>query len=343
MASAWESMPPPVLTHKAADVKPSVSGKRRSAWWWIPYIYLLRVPILTAVICLIALPILGPLSKGLNGLFDLGDAGPRWSILGMGLVSLAAFTTASTLLASSWCTIYNAPERFNVAPIPSVTFPIRWPERVAFGTLALPTIYRATLISSSQSGVSQLVLLGGAAVGMGAAVLTVLWTNRTTTWLSEDVARPHPRTWVGRRLKQVIVWLAESGTGGDGFLEKGSRRIRDGHVLAWVAWSESFALYAIIGFSKYLRLGYPTYVSTLACVLLLALMLCWMAGGVAFFVDRYRVPVLGPLLLLPFLTSACPSAYHQTAPTHQSNTSPDAGSSCRGAAWRPCRPRPADP
>jgi hypothetical protein len=39
-------------------------------------------------------------------------------------------------------------------------------------------------------------------------------------------------------------------------------------------------------------------------------MLCWMAGGVAFFVDRYRVPVLGPLLLLPFVTSACPTSDH---------------------------------
>jgi len=271
-------------------VQPSQDDRGRVWWWWIPYVYLLRVPILTALIALIALPVFGPMSKGFRGLFDLGDAGALWSILGMALVALAAFTTASTLLASSWCTIYNAPERFNVAHIEWVKFPIHWQQRVAFGTLALPTIYRAILISSSDSGVSHLVLLAGAVVGLGATVLTVLWTNWTTDWLSTDVARPEPRTWVGRRLKQVIGWLAERGNDGDGFLEKGTRNIRDGHVLAWVAWSESIALYAIIGFSKYLRLGYPTYVSTLACVLLLALMLCWMAGGIAFLVDRYRVP-----------------------------------------------------
>jgi hypothetical protein len=291
-------------------VQPSQDDRGRVWWWWIPYVYLLRVPILTALIALIALPVFGPMSKGFRGLFDLGDAGALWSILGMALVALAAFTTASTLLASSWCTIYNAPERFNVAHIEWVKFPIHWQQRVAFGTLALPTIYRAILISSSDSGVSHLVLLAGAVVGLGATVLTVLWTNWTTDWLSTDVARPEPRTWVGRRLKQVIGWLAERGNDGDGFLEKGTRNIRDGHVLAWVAWSESIALYAIIGFSKYLRLGYPTYVSTLACVLLLALMLCWMAGGIAFLVDRYRVPVLGPLLLLPLVTSVCPSADH---------------------------------
>jgi hypothetical protein len=301
---------PQVVSSEASAVDRPAPGTHRSLPWWIPYVYLLRVPILTALIGLIALPAFGPFSTGLSGLFDLGDAGPRWSILGMALVSLAAFTTSSTLLATSWCTIYNAPERFDVARIPLVKFPIRWPQRVAFGTLALPTIYRATLISSSESGVSTVVLLAGATVGLGATVLTVLWTNWTTAWLSVDVNRPAPRTRVGRRLKQVIGWLAEGGKGGDGFLEMGTRKIRDGHVLAWVAWSESFGLYVIIGVSKYTRLGYPTYVSTLACVLLLALMLCWMAAGVAFFVDRYRVPILAPLLLLPFVTSACPSADH---------------------------------
>src|SRR5262249_28612686 len=158
------------------------------------------------------------------GLFDLGDAGPRLSILGMALVSLASFTTASTLLASSWCTIFNAPERFEVERINAVKFPIRWPERVAFGTLALPTIYRAILISSSESGVSQLVLFSGAVLGLAAAVLTVVLTNWITNWLSADIERPRPHTLAGRTLKRVIHWLAEP-EGGDGFLEKRTQKV----------------------------------------------------------------------------------------------------------------------
>jgi hypothetical protein len=47
-------------------------------------------------------------------------------------------------------------------------------------------------------------------------------------------------------------------------------------------------------------------VSTLACVLLLGLMLCWMLSGVAFFVDRYRLPLLATVLLIPFLTAWLP-------------------------------------
>ena len=303
-------MTPLVQSSEVSDVKRFSLVKTRSAWWWVPYVYLLRIPILTALIGLIGLPVLGPFSKGLSGLFDLADAGPRWSILGMALVSLAAFTTTSTLLASSWCTIYNAPERFNVARIPSVKFPIRWPERVAFGTLALPTIYRATLISSSQSGVSQLVLLTGAVIGLGATVLTVLWTNWTTAWLSEDVARPRPRTWVGRRLKQVIVgWPSVVRVATVSSKKARARFATATCSRGWGAVSRLRSTRSSVSAST-LRLGYPTYVSTLACVLLLALMLCWMAAGVAFLVDRYRVPVLGPLLLLPFITSACPSADH---------------------------------
>jgi hypothetical protein len=302
-------MTPVAQSPEAVTVEQPRGLKRRSGLWWVPYAYLLRIPILTALIGLIALPVFGPMSNALIGLFDLGDAGPSWSILGMALVSLASFTTASTLLASSWCTIYNAPERFAVRRITAVKFPIRWPERVAFGTLALPTIYRAIRISSSESGVSPLVLSAGATVGLAAAVLTVILTNWLTDWLSVDIARPQPRTWGGRGLKRVIFWLAEP-EGGDGFLETRTHQVRDGHVLAWVACTESFVLYALIGFSKFTRLGYPTYVSTLACVLLLVLTLCWIASGAAFFLDRYRVPVLGALLLLPLVTSTCPSSDH---------------------------------
>jgi hypothetical protein len=124
---------------------------------------------------------------------------------------------------------------------------------VAFGTLALPTIYRATLISSSESGVRPLFLLTGAALGLGATVLTGLSTNWTTTWLSRDVARPQPRTWVGRRLKQVIVcWLSAARVA---TVSRKARARFGTATLAWVGWSESFALYVVIGISKYLRLG----------------------------------------------------------------------------------------
>src|SRR5207247_358032 len=54
----------------------------------------------------------------------------------------------------------------------------------------------------------------------------------------------------------------------------------------------------------------PNYFSTLAFVLLLILVLCWLASGVAFFVDRYRVPLLLPLLALPILTAWLPWSDH---------------------------------
>src|SRR5262249_40619685 len=97
--------------------------------------------------------------------------------------------------------------------------------------------------------------------------------------------------------------------------------LRDGHTVVWTAFSASVALYALVGISKYVRLGYPTYVSTLACVLLLLLMLCWACSGLAFFFDRYRVPLLVPLAALPLITAWSPWSDHfyATIPVHASD------------------------
>ena len=101
-------------------------AKRRGAFWWLPYVYLLRTQIVTAIV-LVGLPLVGRSSPLLNGLFDLDYDSPGRSFLGMTLVSLAAFSTALTLLASSWCTIYNAPNRYGVARIAVVAFPSSGP------------------------------------------------------------------------------------------------------------------------------------------------------------------------------------------------------------------------
>src|SRR5262249_8105655 len=63
------------------------------------------------------------------------------------------------------------------------------------------------------------------------------------------------------------------------------------------------------GVGKYVYIGNES-VSTLACVLLLALMLCWMLAGTAFFVDRYRVPVLATVFAIPFVTAWVPWSDH---------------------------------
>src|SRR5262245_61791615 len=149
----------------------------RSQWWWLPYIYLLRVQLIGAALLVIG-PFLAVRSSLLNGVFDLDYGSAVFSAIAMAVVSLAAFLSAWTLLASSVTTMLSAPDRFGTAAVRWVRFPIRWPEREAFGVLALVVIGTAISHSWQVSGVSRLALLAGAVVGTVGAVIVLLLANR---------------------------------------------------------------------------------------------------------------------------------------------------------------------
>src|SRR5438132_3633600 len=153
----------------------------RTRFWWIPYLYLLRVQILTALL-LVLLPPFALSSTLLNGLFDLDYANAGLSAFGMLLVSLAAFATAWSLLATCWAAIFNAPERFGTVRIVAVGFPIQWTERVVFGVMALPMIVSAILHSHRESAVNVWAPVAGAVGGLLLAIAWLLWVNRTARW-----------------------------------------------------------------------------------------------------------------------------------------------------------------
>ena len=69
-------------------------------------------------------------------------------------------------------------------------------------------------------------------------------------------------------------------------------------------------IYFMIGLGDFFRLmdGEPLVIPTLAYVMLLAMLLCWGFSGLAFYFDRYRIPVLIPLVALLFITSRLSSA-----------------------------------
>jgi len=75
------------------------------------------------------------------------------------------------------------------------------------------------------------------------------------------------------------------------------------------------AAYALLGLAKFVTFGDDPMVRpdrdlpffpALCYILLLAALFCWALSSVAFFLDRYRVPVLVPLALLLAITSATP-------------------------------------
>jgi hypothetical protein len=273
-------------------------------WWWTPYLYLLRVQLI-AMTLLVAGPPFALSSPLLNGIFDL-DYGNAWrSALAMVLVSLAAFSTAWTLLASCWTTIFNAPARFDIAPVRFVRFPIHWPEREVFGLMALFPIAVAIQHSWEASGVNPVALIAGALVGLLWAISMLLAANRVSARLQRDLYNPNIRRVEVRALRRLVRWLDQPNIR-EGFIDSTTGHLRPGHMVAWVVFIISLTLYAVIGIGRASWIGYQTELSTLACVLLLILMLCWMLGGLAFFFDRYRVPVLAIVVATLFVIGLLP-------------------------------------
>lgn len=84
--------------------------------------------------------------------------------------------------------------------------------------------------------------------------------------------------------------------------------ILPGHAMAIGLFALSFAAYLLLGVLDFLRLrsGEPPLVPTLSNVMLLVMLLCWLFSGLAFFLDRYRVPVLVPVLVWLGLTAYAP-------------------------------------
>jgi hypothetical protein len=113
-----------------------------------------------------------------------------------------------------------------------------------------------------------------------------------------------------------------------GYLERtedGKVLILPGHVAAGVLFALTFLIYLAIGVLVY-ALAYHTnlltlsFVPTLCYLLLLAMLLCWALSGLAFFFDRYRIPVLLPLLAVLLVASAIGSDYYYPTVPQQANT-----------------------
>src|SRR5205814_2157688 len=85
--------------------------------------------------------------------------------------------------------------------------------------------------------------------------------------------------------------------------------ILPGHGLALALFSLSVFIYLLIGLLKFKNSLFSS-VPPLAYVILLLLLLCWGLSGLAFFFDRYRIPVLISLALWLLVTSQFPQSDH---------------------------------
>src|SRR5262249_51232357 len=112
---------------------------------------------------------------------------------------------------------------------------------------------------------------------------------------------------------KLIRWWAAHPDASAGYVvvdetRRGGYSILPGHLLATMSFLAALLIYVVIGVAKHASLGYQANVPTLAYGLLLVMLLCWGVSGVAFFFDRFRIPLLMPLSILLFVTAWVPQS-----------------------------------
>ena len=265
-----------------------------------PHLYALRVPILLAI-TLAGLPALSFWTGAEPMLAGLYDVAPS----GMFVLTLLNLTAAWTLLLTSWMILAYAPARLHCAALFEAPSQPPAPWFIWSATLALPNLATAIVYSRRASNVALLPLVLWSAAG-------VILSFALLSLVRSAAVRMRARH---RRMSAAIAeWLHENPSLGAGYVTKSPAAgvvFRRGHGTATLMAMVAFALWLVTGwFAFNIDLGYPKWVFTLSYVVMLILLLCAVLPGVTFFFDRYRIPVVLPIIALPLVTGHCVRSDH---------------------------------
>jgi hypothetical protein len=265
----------------------------------VPHLYALRIPILLTL-TLAGLPALAFWTDAepmLAGLYDIAPSG-------MLVLTLLNFTSAWTLLLTSWLILAYAPARLRCAPLfkAPVEPPAAW--FIWSPAVALPNLVTAVVHSRRVSGAPLTLLIMWSAIGVVVS-FALLWVVRYTARRLRGHRRRIPAA--------VAEWLLQNPSLGAGYVVRGpdGAVFRRGHGTAALMATLAFALWMITGwFAFNIDLGYPKWVFTLSYVVMLILLLCAVLPGMTFLFDKYRIPVLVPIVALPLVVGQCTRSDH---------------------------------
>jgi patatin-like phospholipase len=266
---------------------PNMSHLRRGLHF-LTYCYLLRIPLLTWIV-LIALwagsfhgsdaePIL-------RGIFDLALPQPTLltTILRFGAVTLAALLVGTSMGVSARLVICNAHLRFRAVSVqlsPGLELLFRLVPLAAFIVVIWTALSRSTaLVFGKVTG----ILLGAA-----------LWYILTIA-VRDFFSAPRLSALIEHR---VAAWIPHNEPGYlDGHTSTPTMQAR--HLFATYQLLLALSAYLVYGLASVLHIPYlGGRAPTLSLVLMLLTLICWGLSGIAFFLDRYRIPLLLPLALL---------------------------------------------
>lgn len=313
----------------------------------IPYIYLLRVPILVATILLLFPPAAlwqrSPLRPLFENLFCL-------DFLGTAITVMLAAVVSWSLLLTGRIIIFNGRERFGTAQwkkeaeanpksgfwVMLLAFPISFGQFFRLEAFGLKVNGRLTEAFWRN--------LGAVAIGFAAAyvlayfgLLLAVFIAPTQTQ-SHAVKFPAPglfRRWLDQANRSSWISEARWATIGNalaarvpmwwkaGYLDARPQLVGpqlqpnpgyglpySGHWLAFTFAAASGAVCLSIDMYKTTYLGEDTVLPALLFVLILLLAINWILSAVTFFFDRFRVPLLIPLAILAIMGTHSPSSDH---------------------------------
>jgi patatin-like phospholipase len=262
-----------------------VQSQAPSIWDAVPYLYLLRVQLLT-FIALLSFPVIA-LWCAPNLLLGILEVTP----LGMIFVTLGAALASWTVMVTAWQVLLYGPERFHIRPFPArYSFLKKLPGRAdhspVFAIFSVPVIVVAMYVSKNSGTSTYPLLLSGVLCGSLLAVAILVVGSRFKR-----------RGW--SKALRVTKFFAFFGPG----FKKADGSAHEGHYMALWSFLLSFLVYVAIGIGKFFQIGYPAKVPTLADLLVFLMILCWGLSAVTFILDYYRIPLLLPLLLVAVISA----------------------------------------
>lgn len=295
----------------------------------LQYIYLLRVPILLGI-GLFFLPIIAlwtPVRQLLGNLFVLGLWDVFWTVF-------ASLVLAFSILVTFRVVLLNGRERFGIqqaltrdklslfALLMSESLIVPMLLGAVFSNGQVATQYeRWTRLGSAAAAI-----LVAHIVGFIVLVLAVLFSQKYP--VSADLRFPTPFKW----MKSLLKWAYEKELASNesrkrwgsrfkrlplplraGYFDPNTGLPYPGQLLSFALLGFTIVLYAFIGYFKHARLGQAFFIPAIGYVVLLLLLLNWILGMAAFFLDRYRIPLLVLLALLIWRGNETPKSDHYYA------------------------------
>jgi hypothetical protein len=257
---------------------------------FLGYVYLLRVPLLAWIVLVALWAESFPNTSAepiLRGIFDI--ASPQASVIAtfaqFATVTLAALLAGTSMGVSARLVVCNAHLRFRAARVElsrGLELIFRVVPLFSFGAVVGTALWRS---EAPWAGKLPGVVLGG---GFW-YVFTVAARDFVDALHSRFVSKFQAGGWLPRNEPGYLD------------LERGTLQGR--HLFATYQFLLSFAAYAtyciVSGVDLETR-GGQFLVPTLSLVLVILTLGCWGLSGIAFFLDRYRVPLLVPLAVFTF-------------------------------------------